>query len=343
MWDIASQRRSRVLRIAWIALAAICIVAMYRLPGQETIPFHLVWIGLCLLYGFTAWRPLEMVFMAGATALFTGAILIDHAIHGAIDWPEVAEVPLSVALTAVIATYLHRRHAAVAELARRAADDRRRADMRQQLVRQVSHELRTPITIARGYTELVRKRVDDPSLAEDTAVVLEELDKLAEITERLVTLYRIDGEFDRNPVRLDEVLAGVVRRWIPAAQRRWIVHSSLGEVAANRERLEAALDCLLDNAVKFTSAGDEISVTGRIDRRSWAIEVADRGMGLCKAQNQSNQVSPGTGLGLAMVRTVIGAWGGTVALKARPEGGTVVTLTVPSQDDSAVIDLESAI
>jgi signal transduction histidine kinase len=339
MWDIASPRRSRILRIAWIALAAVCVVAMYRLPGQETIPFHLVWIGLCLLYGFTAWRPLEMVLMAGATAVLTGAILVDHAVHGAIDWPEVAEVPLSVALTAVIATYLHRRHAAVAELARRAADDRRRADMRQQLVRQVSHELRTPITIARGYTELVRKRVDDPSLAEDTAVVLEELDKLADITERLVTLYRIDGEFDRNPTRLDETLAGVVRRWIPAAQRRWTVESSPGDVAANRDRLEAALDCLLDNAV----TGDEISVLGRIGPQSWSIEVADRGVGLTGAQNLSSQVSPGTGLGLAMVRTVIGAWGGTVVLKSRPDGGTVVTLTVPSQNDSPVIDLEGAV
>jgi two-component system OmpR family sensor kinase len=339
MSDIASARTSRLLRLGWIASAIVCVLVMAWQPGHETIPFHLIWIGLCLVYGFTAWRPLEMILMVSATTVVTGAVMIDHAATGAIEWAEVAEVPLSLALTALIAAYLHRRHVALAELARRAEIDRRRADLRQQLVRQVSHELRTPITVARGYTELVRKRLDDPALTEDTAVVLEELDKLAEITQRLITLFQVDGEFDREPVPLGDELVRLVRRWMPAAERKWKVHSTAGEVPANRDRLEAALDCLLDNAVKFTRPGDEISVLGRIDREWWSIEVADAGVGLGHAQNHA---SPGTGLGLAMVRNVIGAWGGTVLLAARPQGGTVVTLRIPTQDDSPVIDLATA-
>jgi signal transduction histidine kinase len=339
MWDIASPRRNRLLRIAWIVLALGCFVAMVYLPGRETIPFHLVWIVLCLCYGFTTiWRPREMVLMAAATASITTSILIDHALQGAYEWPDLAEVPMSVAMTAVIAAYLNRRHAALAELARRAADDRRRAEMRQQLVRQVSHELRTPITIARGYTELVRKRVDDPSANEDMGVVLEELDKVADITQRLVTLYRVDGEFDRVPLNLEEELTRVVRRWTPAATREWSVTSTPGQVLANRERLEAALDCLLDNAVKFTNNGDEIGVHGRVGPKTWVIEVADRGVGLSAAQNLQSQPLPGTGLGLAMVRMVIGAWGGTVVLKPRNGGGTVVTLTVPHEGDGPAGD-----
>jgi signal transduction histidine kinase len=339
MWDIASSRRDRVLRLAWLALAAGCFAAMIYLPGRETIPFHLVWIGLCLCYGFTTdWRPREMVGMAAATATITTAILIDHAAQGAYEWHNLAEVPMSVGLTAVIAAYLHRRHMALAELARRAADDRRRADMRQQLVRQVSHELRTPITIARGYTELLRKRVDDPSASEDIAVVLDELDKLADITQRLVTLYRIDGEFDRKPLNLGEELSRVARRWMPTAARQWEVTSAPGQVLANRDRLEAALDCLLDNAVKFTGPGDEIGMRGHVGAKSWGIEVADRGVGLSGAQNLSHQALPGTGLGLAMVRIVIGAWGGTVVLKPRPGGGTLVTLTVPHGEDGSAKD-----
>jgi signal transduction histidine kinase len=339
MLDTASRWRNRLLRVAWIILAAACVVAMYRMPGQETIPFHLVWIGLCLLYGLTAWRPVEMVLLAAATAVVTGVILVDHARRGAIDWPEVMEVPLSVALTAVIVAYLHRRHTALAELARRAADDRRRGEMHQQLLRQVSHELRTPITVARGYTELARKRIDDPLVMADTAVVLDELDKLADITQRLLTLYRVDGQYERHPLDLDSLLSRVVRRWMPAADRQWAVNAETGHFHANADRLEAALDCLLDNAVKFTRPGDEITVSGRIGSRSWSIEVSDSGVGLVGAKTFSSQGLPGTGLGLAMVRTVVGAWGGTVVLRPGPEGGTVVTLMVPHDDDSSVIEV----
>jgi signal transduction histidine kinase len=339
MWDIASPWRNRLLRIAWIILAAACVVAMYRMPGQETIPFHLVWIGLCLLYGLTAWRPVEMVLLAVATAVVTGVVLVDHARRGAIDWPEVMEVPLSVALTAVIVVYLHRRHTALTELARRAADDRRRGEMHQQLLRQVSHELRTPITVARGYTELARKRIEDPLVMADTAVVLDELDKLADITQRLLTLYRVDGQYERHPLDLDSLLSRVVRRWMPAADRQWAVNAATGHIHANADRLEAALDCLLDNAVKFTRPGDKITVSGRIGSRSWSIEVSDSGVGLAGAKTFSSQGLPGTGLGLAMVRTVAGAWGGTVVLRPGPEGGTVVTLMVPHDDDSSVIEV----
>jgi signal transduction histidine kinase len=109
--------------------------------------------------------------------------------------------------------------------------------------------------------------------------VVEELDKLAEITQRLVTLYRIDGEFDRRPTDLKATLARAVHGWTPAAQRRWNVHATPGHVAANQDRLEAALDCLLDKAVKFTYAGAEINVEGRIGPRPWSIEVSDSGVG----------------------------------------------------------------
>lgn len=340
MWDTASRWRSRLPHLAWIVVAIVCLVVMARMPGRETIPFHVVWIGLCLLYGVTAWRPLEMTLMAAATAVATGVILVDHARKGAIGWPEVTEVPLSIALTAVIVVYLHRRHTAMAELARRAADDRRRAEMRQQLLRQVSHELRTPITVARGYTELARKGIADPAVLADTSVVLEELDKLAGITQRLLTLYRVDGEYDRHPLDLHEILERAARRWMAVAERQWALEAPHGRVDANAERLEAVLDCLLDNAVKFTRANDQITIRGRIGPRSWSIEVADTGVGLAEARTLSNQALPGTGLGLAMVRTVIGAWGGTVILKPGKVRGTIVKLTIPSGGDSSVIEMD---
>jgi len=340
-----------MLRLAWVAGASLCAVAMYLLPRQETVPFHLIWLGLFLVVGFTTWRPREMFIMAVAAAAVTGVIEIHHAARGWIDWSQTFEVPASVGMAAVIATYLRRRHLALLELARVAEAERRRAEERQILVRKASHELRTPITIARGYTELLAKHLTDKQDITDAAMVLEELDKLSEITQRLLTLMQIDGDFRRLPLELRDALEHIVRRWFAAAQRRWHVDCDDGEILANRERLEATIDCLLDNAVKFTEPGDLIKVTGRRDELAWVIEVTDAGCGmstrdaaaLTAGQPLSKNHFSGTGLGLATVRTVIGAWGGTMRVRAEPDAGTTVILRLPhtTVDDNQVISIEA--
>jgi two-component system OmpR family sensor kinase len=326
MWDTASPRTSWLLRILWGAGAALCVIAMILYPARETIPFHLIWIGLSLVYGFAVWRPIELAVMVIVTSAVTAAILVHHAAQGWILWQEIAEVPLSVVLIIVIAAHIRRRHLAMTELAAVAELDRRQAELRQQMMRQISHELRTPITVARGYTELVRERAGDPDTVEDTQVVLEELDKLAEITRRLVTMIQMDGRYAREQVELDTVLERIVRRWIPAADREWSVRSAKGQVLANRDRLEAALDCLLDNAVKFTRPGDIIGVTGWIERQAWTVEVADSGPGMLSTDAHP---AAGSGLGLATVRAVADSWEGTVTLRDREGGGTVATLRFP--------------
>jgi signal transduction histidine kinase len=299
---------------------------MILYPAREVIPFHLIWIGLSLVYGFAVWRPIELAATVVVTSAVTGAVLVRHAIAGYIHWQEIAEVPLSVVLIVVIAAHIRRRHIALTQLAAVADLDRRQAELRQEMMRQISHELRTPITVARGYTELVRERAGDADTAEDTQVVLEELDKLAEISRRLITMIQLDARYAREPVDLEAALERIVRRWIPAADRQWSVRSPKVQVLANRDRLEAALDCLLDNAVKFTRPGDRIGVTGTVDRQSWTVEVADSGPGM---QSTGSHPASGSGLGLPTVRAVVESWDGTVTLRDRDGGGTIATLRFP--------------
>jgi two-component system OmpR family sensor kinase len=339
MLDTASSRTRRVL-FGCLALAGLANLGlMYVLPGAETIPFHLVWIGLSTIYGVTAWRLLPMVAVLVVVALTTGYVLAHHAAMGVIRWEETTEVPLMTAIFVVMVWHVRRRQHMVAEVARLAETERRRAAAQDRFVRLASHELRTPITIARGYAELVSAATTDHSIREDTRIVLEELDRLAGITQRLLTLVQMDGAYLQEVRDVDTALANVVIRWRPAADRRWAVRSTVGEASINLDRLNTALDCLVENAVKFTQPGDRIEVIGNGTSDAWTITVADSGSGMTPerlaAVNAGGSAaipatqSSGTGLGIAIVRAVVGSWGGRLQVHSVEGVGTTVTLIFP--------------
>jgi two-component system OmpR family sensor kinase len=312
---------------------------MFILPGQETVPFHFIWIGLALVYGFTRWQRAGMVTAMIVVTVVTGAILSHHAAQGYIGWEETAEVPLMAALFGMMVWHVHRRNEALADVRRMAAADSRRLEVQQLFLRLASHELRTPITIARGYTELVRAAHPDPVTQEDTEVVLEELDKVARISHRVVTLMQMEQPYPLHDADLDEELAHIVRRWQPAADRRWLIQSSVGTVTVNTERLETAVDSLIENAVKFTGPGDTIAVEGTLTATGWHIRVSDTGQGMTNEQATrmmsdepigATATATGTGLGFAIVRSVVAALQGHIHVDSRPGVGTTITLSVPA-------------
>jgi signal transduction histidine kinase len=322
---------------------------MYTMPGEETVPFHLIWIGLALVYGFTRWRPAGMVTALVLVTVVTGLILAHHAAVGEIRWEETTEEPLMSAIFGVMVWHVNRRNQALAHVRRMADVERRRLEVQQMFVRLASHELRTPITVARGYTELVRRAHQDPATAEDTGIVLDELDKVGRITHRLVTLMQMEGPYQLCRTDLDAELVRVLRRWQPTADRRWQVHSSVGDVVVSPERLEAALDCLIENAVKFTTAGDRIELIGRRAAGTWVVEVRDSGSGFEPdqlpnlASGHGGEGTPtGTGLGLAIVRAVAAAHGGRAVVNSQPGEGTTVALIIPASSPAVNVPAPAA-
>ncbi len=129
-----------------------------------------------------------------------------------------------------------------------------------------SHQLKTPITIALGHAELLAGELSGHDQARDIHVVVGELTRLKSLSERLLLIATSENpDFLRpEPVALDQFIADALRRWQPAAQRRW----QLGQldaaiVSADRERLGLAVDALLENAVQHTGAGDLIRLSVR--------------------------------------------------------------------------------
>jgi signal transduction histidine kinase len=241
------------------------------------------------------------------------------------------------ALFGVMVWHVHRRNQALTQVRRLAEAERRRLEVQQMFVRLASHELRTPITVARGYTDMVRSTHRDATTLEDTAIVLDELDKLARITERLVTLMQIEEPHPVSTVDLDAELERIGRRWSPTARRHWTVRSDVGRVTANHERLEAAVDCLVENALKFTGTDDTVELSARREAGSWVLMVRDTGAGMppeaLQAVRHSSAGEPtetGTGLGLAIVRAVVGALGGRMHIDSTAGVGTTVQLRIPA-------------
>jgi signal transduction histidine kinase len=274
-------------------------------------------------------------------------VLWHHASAGYIRIEETTEVPLMASIFLVMVWHVRRRQVASAEVARLAALDRARAEGEQMFVRLMSHEMRTPITVARGYTELLRSaHADEQQTLDDTAVVLDELNKLDRSTHRLVNLVIADPG-DLEAVRLDELLDRVAHRWSPTAERRWRVECPDVLVRTDGERLETALDCLLENALTYTTDGDLVGLVGRMEPDAVVIEVTDSGGGIPATdlpyvfdpfrRGANSGIHPGTGLGLAIVRRTVEAWGGSVAAVSAEGSGTTFTLRLPLSPPPTVV------
>jgi signal transduction histidine kinase len=300
---------------------------MWLGPGLETVPFHFIWVSLAVVYGLQAWPLRWAVTACAVVAVVTAVPLTSHALAGVIALEEVTEIPLMSVLFLVMVWHVRRRSAAVEEARRSAEREHVATLMQERFVRLASHELRTPITVARGYTEMLREDSTDPRVVEDTAIVLDELSKLERIAGRLLAL-----AWAHNPREVDAVDIGalthrVARRWAPVTGHPVRADVAPATVSGDEDRLETALDCLVENAITHT--GDHASIVLRAYRQgTWAVlEVEDDGPGMAAVDQPSKE--DGRGLGLTIVRGVVDAHGGRLLFGPGRSGGVRVTIRLP--------------
>jgi two-component system, OmpR family, sensor kinase len=205
----------------------------------------------------------------------------------------------------------------------------------------MSHELRTPIIIARGQIELLRGKRGASSESE---IALDELERIERIVERLLVLARAEhpDALSRTRIDAESFLEDRFVRWSDSVPRPW----RLGELAAGTilvdgDALAAALDALIENAVKHTSRSQAICLSARVEGGDeLVIEVADEGTGIppealdhiferfARADPMHERGTRGTGLGLAIVDAVAKSHGGGCTVESRP-GRTLFALRLP--------------
>ena len=325
---------------AWLGFAAACAVLMWQYPGEETVAYHLAWASFALLYGFGNWNLGIAVMGVAVCSVGTGAVLMLRAGEGVIPWQETTEIPLMTLLIVLVVWHQRRRQLAFGAVLTMAERERQLANDRDRLTRMTSHELRTPLTIARGYVELLLRRPRDAEERRDLEVVDDELDRLTRVTDRLLRAIRLQGGAAIEWVDLDGLLTQTAQRWAQVAERTWVVDASAGSYAGSSERMRATLDTLIENALRYTTVGDTITL--RASRTDELIEVivADSGTGLSAEQISAVNEMAGTsalprdelsqtGLGLALVRGLAWARGGRLLARTSPGGGATLVVQFP--------------
>ncbi len=222
--------------------------------------------------------------------------------------------------------------------------------MRNQLLATVSHELRTPLASIKGFaTTLLRQDVrwDEATQREFLQIIEEESNRLEELIDNLLDMSQVEAgalRIHAEPLHLRRL----VREAVEQAQRRTEAHwfvvdlpEELPRVWADPRRIRQVLSNLLENAVKYSPDGGEISVRCEVDSANVVVSVADHGVGIppalrervfdpfFQADGSSTRLVGGSGLGLAIVKGIIAAHHGAIWVEAAPERGSVFRFTLP--------------
>jgi signal transduction histidine kinase len=343
MLVIDSSRAKAWVAASWIIFTSVNAFLMFKLPGQETIPYHLIWVSFVLLYGLSSWSRATTWGAFSAITFVTAFPLLEHARSGVIGMSECSEIVLMAVIAALLVWHVNRHQAAQRRLAELRESERERSHNREIATRFGSHELRTRLTIARGFAEYIHDKTADEETRSDAGLILVEMDKASALATNLMTFVRVAALPTLAQVDLDALIESAVRRWSASVDRVWISSASAGKVLGDAERLEAALDCLIENATKFTTLTDSISIRARTDGPgAVVVSVEDSGAGIPPQDvhrvtelfhtSSTAGTRAGSGLGLPIVRAIVESRGGSLHVASLVGAGTRVTIRMPRGD-----------
>lgn len=221
-------------------------------------------------------------------------------------------------------------------------------DAQQRLVADISHELRTPLTTIQGNVDLMRRgAADDPAMrGEALAAIGNETARMRRLVNDLLLLAQADAglQLQLQPVELDTLLLDVYRQGQVISQGTG-VRVRLGAedqavVLGDADRLRQLLLNLVDNAIKYTLTGGDVTLTLKRQAGWVQISVADTGRGIPAEDlphifdrfyraDRSRTRPGGAGLGLSIAKWVAQAHGGELEVESEVGQGTVFTLYLP--------------
>jgi two-component system, OmpR family, sensor histidine kinase MprB len=214
-------------------------------------------------------------------------------------------------------------------------------EQQRELIRDASHELQTPLTSLQTNVEILAGRPGMPD-AERRQLLADVSQQVAELTALMDNLVELARDTDTSTeetteIDLDRVVSAAVdRARLRAPDVIFDLDLEPTLVEGRRQQLERAIVNLLDNACKWSPAGERVEVR----LRNGTITIRDHGVGIDPEdlprifdrfyRAPAARSMPGSGLGLAIVRRVIDAHGGSVTVEPAPDGGTIARIYLPT-------------
>jgi signal transduction histidine kinase len=218
----------------------------------------------------------------------------------------------------------------------------------------MSHELRTPLNAIIGFGEMMQHQIlgpiGVPAYQEYAQHIHESGMHLLSLVEEMLDLAKVEAgklEIERAPTEPGTLLAESLMMLRSTAEAAKVAIVIDGDPSAwplfngDRVKLKQVLVNLLCNAVKFTPAGGQVTVSGEVDEMQLRIRIKDTGIGM-RAEDIPLVVQPfyraasaydakhqGAGLGLPFAKAVVELHGGTLVIASRVGSGTTVTVSLP--------------
>lgn len=210
-------------------------------------------------------------------------------------------------------------------------------------VSDASHELKTPIAVIQGYSNLLKRwGAKDPAILEEgIEAISRESDNMKRIVEQLLLLARL-GKFSMATTRFNlcEVLDDMVDGYRVVNATHKIVFNGDAEITVETDKnmLLESVRTLVDNAIKYTPAGGEITVSSFLEGEKAVIRVSDTGVGISaqdlpkvfdrfyRCDKARGRDSGSSGLGLTIAKSIVEMMGGNISVTSEVGKGSVFTI-----------------
>jgi two-component system OmpR family sensor kinase len=224
-----------------------------------------------------------------------------------------------------------------------------------QFISDASHELRTPLTVIHSNAQMLQRWGDrDPEVMKASLqAIADESGRLAAMVSGMLTLSKAEAgdAIPKEPLVLERLVDDVVAHARERAEAKGLAIEATHPAEArtivmgDAGLLRQLVGNLVDNAIKFTAAG-EIDVGVRREDGHAVVDVSDTGPGIdqetadrlfdrfFRGDPAHARAVEGTGLGLAIVRSIARVHAGSVAARPRPNGGSVFSVTLPAEPES---------
>ena len=211
----------------------------------------------------------------------------------------------------------------------------------------VAHDLRTPMTRLRGMAEVVlHTETSETALREALANCIEESDRILTMLNTLMDISEAEHgamRLEKEPVSAGELITQAIELYHDVADDKAIqLATSIPPeltFSADRNRMLQVLTNLLDNAIKYTASGGQVTLTATRDDQHIVLIVTDTGVGIPPDdlphiwdrlyRGDKSRSQRGLGLGLSFVKAIVHAHHGSVQVSSTPGSGSTFTLSFP--------------